>query len=271
MRRTFCLLSLAILLAPHQAWAQFHGYAVGDPATGERYWIEIGAALWSPTPDLFISSEALGIIGTDIDVVRDLGIQKSQFGELRLVLRPATKHKFRLHYIPIKFQAETTLRRDITFNGIRYQIGLPVNSSLDWQAWRFGYEYDVVYRDRGFAGLIIEAKYTDVKASLTSPLDSQFARARAPIPAIGGIARVYVAANVSLTGEITGFKLPKSVDRSNRYDARYVDFDVYSTLNFTNNVGVQGGYRSLDVGYRVKSDTGNLKLRGPYLAGVVRF
>ena len=66
-----------------------------------------------------------------------------------------------------------------------------MNSSLDWKAYRFGYEYDFLYRDRCFVGFVLEAKYTDVEVDLKSPIDSECARARAPIPALGGIARVY--------------------------------------------------------------------------------
>ena len=56
---------------------------------------------------------------------------------------------------------------------------------------------------------MLEAKYTDVQASLTNILDSEFVHARAPIPAIGFIGRGYVAPNISITGEFTFFKLPE--------------------------------------------------------------
>ena len=54
----------------------------------------------------------------------------------------------------------------------------------------------------------------------------------------------------SITGEFTAFKIPDSIN--NQYNAHYVDIDVYGTLNFTKNVGVQAGYRSLDLGYLIK-------------------
>ena len=74
---------------------------------------------------------------------------------------------------------------------------------MKWRAYRFGYEWDFVYRDRGFAGLLLEAKYTDVSATLTNLLDTEFVRARAPIPAVGFIGRGYVAPNISITGEFS--------------------------------------------------------------------
>ena len=76
---------------------------------------------------------------------------------------------------------------------------------------------------------------------------------------------------ISITGEVSGFKLPSSVDKSNRYDGRYVDFNIYGTVNVTKNFGAQVGYRSLDVMYRVKSDNGNFTLKGLYFGGAVRY
>ena len=93
---------------------------------------------------------------------------------------------------------------------------------------------------------------------------SQFARARAPIPAIGGIGRVYVVPNISITGEFTGFKLPEQLSTT-RYNAHYVDLDIYGTVNFTNNIGVKVGYRSLDVGYLIETDLGDADAEGDLL------
>ena len=72
--------------------------------------------------------------------------------------------------------------------------------------------------------------------------------------------------NISITGEVSGFKIPDSID--SRYNAHYVDVDIYGTLNFTNNVGVKGGYRSRDVGYLIKSDSGAFTLKGIYFGAV---
>ena len=61
-------------------------------------------------------------------------------------------------------------------------------------------------------------------------------------------------------------------DFSEGQDAgQYFEMDVYGTLNFTDNVGVQGGYRSLAVKYQIDEDFGDLKLDGFYFNGVVRF
>ena len=264
------VLCLAFGLTAAPARAQYGAKGTSNRATGETYHVEIGGYLWNPTPEIFITSESLpGIPGSKIDFVNDLGIKKKTFKQLKIVLRPARKHKFRFEYTPITYDAVGAIHADLIFNGIRYPVSLPVATNLQWKAYRFAYEFDFVSRDRGFAGLILEAKYTHVEATLTNILDTEFVRARAPIPSIGGIGRVYVAPNISITGELSGIKLPESINED--YRAKYVDFDLYGTVNFTDHFGAQVGYRSFDVLYKVEGDEGQLKLKGPYFGGLVRF
>jgi hypothetical protein len=270
--RAIPVLCLGFLLTAIPAAAQYGGgVGLSDPATGESYRVEIGGYLWNPTPTVLITSEALGIIGSTIDFVEDFDIEKATFKQLKVVLRPGRKHKLRFEYTPISYGNENaTLRRPIIFNGQRFDIALPVAAEMKWNAMRFGYEWDFIYRDRGFIGLLLEAKYTDVEATLANVLvGEEFVRARAPIPAIGLIGRAYIVPNVSITGEFSGFKLPDSIDED--YAGRFYDFDLYGTVNFTDHVGAQVGYRSLTVFYRVDADEGDLKMKGLYFGGVVRF
>jgi hypothetical protein len=261
----FCL-AFGFVAAPADAQ---YASRYSNLATGETYRVEVAGALWNPTPDIAITSEEFGIPGTRIDFVEDLGIEKSTFKQLKVVLRPGTKHKFRFEYTPITYRTEDSLlTRNLVFNGISFPLSLRVDSELKWRAYRFGYEWDFVYKDRGFVGLLLDVKYTDVEAELTNVLDTQFVRARAPIPAIGVIGRGYVAANVSITGEFSFFKLP---DVDEEYDGKYYDFDLYGTINFTDNVGAQAGYRSFNVFYKVENDQGDMVMKGLYLGGVVRF
>ena len=148
-----------------------------------------------------------------------------------------------------------------------------MNSSLDWKSYRFALETDVVSLDRWFLGVVLDAKYTDVNLQLSTPLlPDQFAHEQAPVPGIGGIGRVYIVPNISITTEITGFKLPDNLIK--KTTGHYVDVDVYGTVNFTNNVGAQVGYRSIDFGYVVDTSTGSsgsFTLKGLYFGIVARY
>ncbi|SRR6266542_4300275 len=242
---------------------------LSDAATGETYHVEVGGDFWTPTPDIVITSEALGIIGSRIDFVQDLGIEKTRFKQLKVVLRPSRKQKLRFEYTPITYDAASSLKRDIIFNGQRYSVALPVTTNLQWKAYRFAYEYDFLYLDRGFVGMLLEAKYTDVTAQLSNVLATEFVSAKAPIPTIGVIGRGYVAPNISITGELSGLGTGGLFGED--YRAHYVDFDLYGTVNFNDHVGAQVGYRSFNVFYHVKKDEGDLIVKGPYFGGVVRF
>ena len=245
------------------------GYGSGANPKGEPYHVEFGFNSWNPEPNIVIESESLGIAGTNINVKADLGVERTRTYELNLVLRPAKKHKFRFNYIPQNYEADTTLTGEIIFNGIRYPVSTKVGTLLKWNTYRFGYEWDFVSRSWGFVGVILEAKYTDVNFELSSPIGTEFVRAKAPIPALGGIGRANIGRYVSVTGEFTGFKLPDSV--SEDYRAHYYEWDIYGTVNFTNNLGARVGFRSHDLSYEAKSDSGSAQLRGPYVGGVVRF
>ena len=111
--------------------------------------------------------------------------------------------------------------------------------------------------------------HTNVRAELTNVLAAEFVEARAPIPSIGAIGRVYVVPNISITAELSGLATGGLFGED--YRAHYADFDLYGTVNFTDNVGAQAGYRSFNVFYHVKEDEGELSSRGLYFGGVVRF
>lgn len=269
---TVAAFTLCLALAAAPAHAQYRPRPMASPVSGETFHLEAGVAWWNPTTDLTITSGGSGALsgipGTAIDAKSDLGFTDKRLPQFQLTLRPGAAHKLRLQYVPINYSASSTLTRDVVFNGQRYRTGVPVDSTLDWKALRFGYEYDFIRRDTGFVGFITEGKYTDVSITLNNTLASEFVQKRTVIPALGGIGRIYVVPQVAITGEATFFKLPTIEDR---YAGHYVDVDVYGTVNFSNNVGVQGGYRALNLGYLIKEDTGSFVLKGIYFGVIARF
>src|SRR5262249_40089413 len=82
------VLCLSALGTANRAEAQYGAKPHENRATGENYHVEVGAYFWNPTPDISITSESLGIIGSTIDFVNDLGIDKTRFKQLKIVGRP---------------------------------------------------------------------------------------------------------------------------------------------------------------------------------------
>ena len=260
----------AFLLWSVPAAAQY-GAGSAQPAVGDRYHIEAAAGWWNPQPEVVVSSESLGIPGSDIDLAADLGVEQKRIPDVRIVLRPATKHKFRFSYLPIKYSAEAVVQREFVFNGQRYRIGLPVNTTADLTTYRFGYEYDFLYRSRGYLGVLLDVKYTNIDVQLDSPIGSEFTSQVAPIPTIGIVGRGYIVPNVSITGEVSFFKVPENLAEQLNAQGRYLDYDFYGTFNFNRNVGAQVGLRSIDVFYEQDLDSGALNFTGWYFGAVLRY
>jgi hypothetical protein len=261
--------AVAALVLPSAAAAQVF-LPPDSEVLGEQYHIEASGNIWMPSADIVVASEGFGIIGDNVDLVRDLGVgAKKSFRTFRLVLRPAQKHKFKIQNDPLSYSGSSTLVREFKFNGLLYRVGLPVETQVEWKMWRVGYEYDFLYMDRGYAGFTVDARFMDAGFELDSPIGVEYARARSPVPAIGFAGRYYPHPNISVTSELSFFRLPESVDQ--RYKASYTDFDIYGTVNFVRWAGAQFGYRRFNIDYRFKSDTGDLSIGGLYFAGVVRY
>ncbi len=263
-------------VAATPASAQFVPRTLNDPATGESYHVEGSAGYWSPGADLVISSTGLGIPGTAIDMKKDLGLTNRRFNELHLILRPGTKHKFRLDYIPMKYDGSGSIPREIVFNGQKYNVGVPVTWLVDWKAYRFSYEYDFITTGRGFGGLIIETKYTKLETSLRTPFQTtpENFLVKGPLPSLGGIGRGYVTPNISITGEVTGISIPKTVGETLGGSGSYIEYNFYGTVNITNNVGGQIGYRAINVDVSIPGRSGgdgSLLMKGLYFGIIARY
>jgi hypothetical protein len=257
------------LLLPAVANAQYSAPELrSSGAIGEKYHIELSGGIWTPALFGVISSEQFGIPGSTIDFVTDLGYQKTRFTDLRLVLRPSKKGRFRIQNTPIEYTAETLFNRNIVFNGILFPVSLPVQSSFGWNVWRVGYEYDFVYTSRGFAGFLLEARYTDFSAELKSALGSEFTALKGPLPAIGAVGRIYILPALALNIEVSGMKVP---DIDPKYKGSYFDYDVHGTFNVNNYVGFQVGWRRIETLINVESDTGDMKFQGMWFGAAIRY
>ena len=192
------------------------------------------------------------------------------------MLRPATKHKFRFEYTPITYEAEKTVTRTFIFNGQRYDIGLPVTSEIKWKAYRFSYEWDFLYRDRGFLGMLLETKYTDINATLSTAFagvstSSSRTRARRFPRSASSAACTPRPTSRSRASSADSGTTATPCSRTRTTAASIYDFDLYGTVNFTDHFGAHGGYRSFDVFYKVKEDNGTMTLKGLYFGADVRF
>ena len=266
--RAAVLAAFILVLVGAPAWAQVSERETSRRPLGDQYRVEVSGTMWNPSVFGVVSSEQFGIIGDQIDFQSDLGYKQTRFGDFRLVLRPSRKSKFRVQYTPIAYTATTDFKREIVFNGIKFPVSIPVTSTFEWKVLRIGYEYDFVVTDRGFIGMLLEGRYTKFKTELTSAIAEEYTVAKVPLPAIGAVGRVYVIPEVAIDFEMSAFKFPE-VDSD--YRANYFDWDIHGTFNFTDNVGVQVGWRRMTSYIFIEQDTGDIKFQGLWFGAAVRY
>jgi hypothetical protein len=274
--RTLVAVCLASTLLAARAEAQFQAR---NPAPGENYHVELGAMFWTPEPGIVILSNSLApISAAGVDFVQEFNIQKARFMEFRGVVKGG-KHKLRISRLPIKYDEAAVLQRTVVFGGRTFNVNANATADLQWDLWRFGYEYDFAVGDAGYVGFIAEVKHNqvvaDLRATQAGTTLTSLTDVTVPAPQLGIVGRVYPHRLVSITAEFTGLKVPgwireRFTDADN-FEADFKDFEVYGTVSITRYLGIQGGYRALDVDYVVDDDAGNLDMKGPYFGGVVRF
>lgn len=279
MRKSVCRVYVSVILAmlgvavtATTASAQFRPQTNGDAVVGENYRIEASYGWWNAQPELIVNSESLGILGTDVDLITDLGIEKKRLGKINVTLKPGKKHRLRYEHLPIKYQTDAfPVTREFVFNGQRFTVGLPVTTTVDFTTDTFGYTWDMFYFPRGFFGAGINVLLTNIDASLESPIGNEFVAQAAPIPAFNFSGRAYATRNLALNGEVKFFRIPESIEKQIDGDGSYTDVDINGTYNITRNFGVTLGWRKTAIFYTAEQDKGDLKFKGLYFSGVVRY
>lgn len=266
---------------PLAAYAQYSAPSLEYRSVGEKYHFEIAGTMWNPAPSGLIASNQFGIAGSQIDFTKDLNFAATRIKDLRIVLRPSKKQKFRIQYTPLSYFSSTRLDRSLVFNGQGYDVALPIQATFGWNVWRFGYEYDFLYKRRYYVGMLLEARLTEMNATLVSPVNNEFATVRAPLPSLGVVGRAYVTPEIALNFELSGlcgmYNQSKQISMSctqqpnEKYQAAYFDWDIYGTINLTNYVGAQVGWRRMTTLIDVNQDVGNVKFQGLWFGAVVRY
>ena len=234
--------------------------------------VEAGMRFWKPSPEIVLSTGGLTNLGLgDVDFVDEFGFEDERFRELRATI--GRNHKFRIRKVTFEYNEEATIQRTIVFQGRPLTVGAQATGDVKWDLWSFGYQWDFISRPGGFLGLVTDLKYNKVTASIESPALASAATTdvTAPVPTIGVTGRANLGTYGSVTAEFTGLSLKRGEDSDDPFEGKFTDFDIYGTINLGRNVGIEVGYRSIDVHYLVDDDSGDLSMKGPYFGGSVRF
>lgn len=220
--------------------------------------IHVEGRYWFTTLDSKVKVTDAGIIGTEINAVDTLGMDKSKgFPEGRVDLNLGSHH-IRYAYLPLSWEGHKTITQSITFKGATYTASTNVDSKLNVVYQRLGYRYDIIDMLDNQLGIIIDVKLLGIDAQLKDPsliLDKTYSLT-VPVPTLGIGAQIGLPFLFSISAEVTGMAYSGN---------SLVDGEASVNFNPVPFTTISGGYRIFNVEVKDGDNKGNFNLSGPYL------
>jgi hypothetical protein len=221
---------------------------------------------WFPEMSGVIRVDDAGIVGTELDLENDLGIDNDSYPVIE-VFAGIGKHHLSLAFYNLDYDGDTVLTKDIYFNGELFQANERIASSLEYDNYDVMYRYDLIDLENflagGSLGLVGRLMVFDGSASMASATVTTKENFTAPIPMVGanfhvGILKDIIEARVLVAG--VGYS-----------DNTAFDGQAEISLTPFPFLDIHGGYRFLKIDVEeddVKLDFDN---SGLYVALTVSF
>ncbi len=237
--------------------------AQAQTSVSEQYSVEARALYWQVNMDATIQGDSGSSLGSDIDLVEDLGIdEKKGFFGADATFRLAHDHKIRLSYVNISYDQSHVLKRDITFNGTVYTANTPVDSDFDVKMVKAAYDYTFLKWANGYLSGQLIANYLMADATLvTNSILSNSASGSIIEPMVGATGRIFIKTTLAATAEIAWI----GYDNNNIFDG-----SIYLDYNPLNMVGFTIGYRGIRVDAKVDDEKYGLQWNGLFGGLIIR-
>ncbi|MCJ7538504.1 MAG: hypothetical protein MUO88_02455 [Desulfobacterales bacterium] len=221
---------------------------------------------WFPELSGVIRVDDAGIVGTELDLGDDLGVDNEIYPVIE-VFAGIGKHHLSLACYKLDYDGDTVLTKDIYFNGELFHVNEMIASSIEYDNYDVMYRYDLIDLENflagGSLGLVARLMVFDGSASMASATVTTKEDFTAPIPMVGanfhvGILKDLIEARVLVTG--IGYS-----------DNKVFDGQAEISLTPFPFLDIHGGYRFLKID--VEEDDVKLDFENPgfYVALTVSF
>lgn len=240
--------------------------ALALTAAPAHAWLEVEGSWWFMKPTGTLALGRDGLDGTTVDLQDDLGYSgRVGVPDVKVIFGKYVE--FGAEYFAFSLAAQSTLNRDVQFNGVTYPLDADISTSLDATFVRGFLRLDVgpdwlhggVYGGVQYMGFIAKAE--------SSVVGSTEHDVKAGMPYVGAFLEAAPLDWLTLRGSACGFKW-----NYNQVDVQFVDVELSAQLTF-DWFFAGGGYRYItvtgsDSDYPVTAD---LKLAGPIFYAGVKF
>lgn len=224
-----------------------------------RYWVTDLSSHVKATEDL--------LIGTDIDLVDDLGLGDKDFPEARLIWNTGPNSLLRFAYTKVSYGGDKNIERTILFSGQSYAVGTHVSTELEVDYFRLGWAWQFLSFSEGAvkAGPLLEAKAFMLDASLDAPSIgvSEAEDFMIALPTIGAMLDIKMGEKFNIFAEVSG--LPSA-----GY-GHFFDTEIGIKFIPMKNLSIIAGYRVIDIELEDDDSYGEVDISGPFFGATLRF
>ena len=227
-----------------------------------------GVTYWLTTFDAKLKVSGEDILGTDIDLENDLGIDTSNGIIVWDVwLQLTSRIRLTVQYTDFSLSGTKDLDDEISFKDYVFPLSTTVTGTLDLQRISVIAELDVLQFSWGYIGLLFGGDYYDLSAKLSATeIGSVSADYKTGDLTIGVKAGIDLPYNFSLYTNIRGLFFDISDVK-----LHFINFDAGLSYTVFDHVQVALSYRYWWLDVEINDDSGELHLKGPAISAKIRF
>ncbi len=231
--------------------------------------VRLDIGVWRPVTSISGAGERNGIQGTQIDFTSEFGVPDRTFLQFGVRARPTRQQLISFRLVPVRYEMTAALNHDVLFAGTMFRAGVPITTTVSWNAFGVAYQYDMVARPRFRFGILGEIERTNVVLELANPTVHEITNSSvATLPLIGLATRFAIGAKSSAAIVVKGLGIP---DKPNEeYGGHYLEAEASWHWPITTHAGLEVAYRFLDIRHLGQEDSGRLRLKGPTVALTLR-
>jgi LysM repeat protein len=240
-----------------------------EPSEPKRYFVGAGFKWWFASLEANAKISANDVIGTEIDLVDDLGVDDSHgIPIINAWIQPFSWLKFQGEYMTAGVEGNRVIDESIVFDGTTFSISDNVTGELDIDRFSGWVEINPFNGSWGYIGLMVGGEYVHLEGNVSSTL-------------VGSASEELDAGTLTVGGQV-GFNITEHLDiharaRGMSFEISGVELDVFD---------IEGGisytladHFELSVDYRylyleiVEEDenSGDLTLQGPVVGARIKF
>lgn len=234
----------------------------------EKDFFGAGFSWWFASLDAQAKASLEDVIGTEIDLIDDLGIDDSVgIPVFNVWISPLSWLKVQGEYMNLDVDGARSIDESITFEGRTFRISDTVGSRLDVDRFSAWVELNPFRGSWGYAGGSIGLEYIRLDGELSSDLiGTASATLEGGTPTLGGQFAVALPYHLQLHGRLRGMTLELG-----GFEVDVVDSQGGLAYTGLNHFQLSADYRYLFLDVSEEDHQGDLTIQGPVLSASVKF